>query len=59
MIKNLGDMEATIVTLEIEYFKDGVIWKPKYDITSAVSFFKKVAELKHEHRKFSIKELDI
>lgn len=52
-------MKEPLVTLQIEYFKDSVVWKPKYDITSAVSFFKKVAELKHEHRKFSIKELDI
>lgn len=52
-------MKEPLVILEIEYFKDGVVWKPKYDITSAVSFFKKVTELKYEHRKFTIKALDI
>lgn len=52
-------MKDPIVTLEIEYFKDGVMWKPKYDITSAVSLFKKVTELKQEHRKFTINVSDI
>ena len=59
MIKNFRIMKEPLVTLEIQYFKDGVMWKPKYDITSAVSFFKKVQELKHEHRKFTINVLDI
>ena len=44
-----------MVTLIIEYFKDGIIWKPRYDITSAVSFFKKVAELRQNHIRFTIK----
>lgn len=44
-----------MVTLIIEYFQDGIVWKPRYDVTSAVSFFKKVAELKHQHLKFTIK----
>lgn len=38
-----------MVTLVIEYFKDGVVHKPKYNITSAVAFFKKVAELRTQH----------
>lgn len=44
-----------MTTLIIEYFKDGIVWTPRYDITSAVSFFKKVAELKHQHIRFTIK----
>ena len=44
-----------MITLIIEYFKDGVVWKPRYDITSAVSFFKKLAELRQNHIWFTIK----
>lgn len=44
-----------MVTLVIVYFKDDVIWMPRYNITSAVSFFKKVAELRQSHIWFSIK----
>lgn len=44
-----------MITLIIEYFQDGVVWKPQYDITSAVSFFKKVAELRQSHIRFTIK----
>lgn len=51
IIKGTG----VLITLIIEYFQDGVVWKPRYDITSAVSFFKKVAELRQNHIKFTIK----
>ena len=44
-----------MITLIIEYFQDGVVWRPRYDITSAVSFFKKVAELRQNHIRFTIK----
>lgn len=48
-----------MIKITIEYFQDGIVWKPQYDITSAVSFFKKVAELKHQHLKFIIKVSEI
>lgn len=38
-----------MTTLIVEYFKDGVVYKPRYDITSAVSFFKKIVELRSQH----------
>lgn len=43
-----------MITLIVEYFKDGVVWKPRYDITSAVSFFKKIVELRTQHIWFRI-----
>lgn len=48
-----------MIILFIEYYKDGVLWKPRYDITSAVSFFKKVAELREQHILFSIKVAEL
>lgn len=47
-----------MITLIIEYFQDGVVWKPQYNITSAVSFFKKVAELRQMHILFRIRLLE-
>ena len=43
-----------MITLEIHYFLNDVVWKPRYDITSAVSFFKKILELKKQHIWFTI-----
>lgn len=47
-----------MVTLVIEYYLDGIFWKPQYNITSAVSFFKKVAELRQMNILFRIRLLE-
>lgn len=47
-----------MITLIIEYFQDGIMWKPRYNSLTAASFFRKVTELKHQHIKFNIKVLE-
>ena len=53
-VSPLPNTFKAMVTLIVEYFKDGVVWKPRYDITSAVAFFKKIVELRTQHIWFRI-----